>query len=137
MLLQQTRRRYNVRKRKKDPESCDERCENCRSRFSCRKRALLGYERLAFGSTADAFRLLMSSAQDAPDVGLLDLFNVAEIKKPKDGAMEIKFFDRLKALEQLGCAPGEDGTAAAFYEALSRCAASSGGNGGESNDGVS
>ena len=27
---------------------------------------------------------------------------VTEIKKPKDGAMEIKFFDRLKALEKMG-----------------------------------
>ena len=81
-----------MRKRRKNPETCDEECLSCKNRFSCRKRALLGYERLAFGSTADAFRLLMSSADDPPDVGALDLFNVAEIKKPKDGAMEIKFF---------------------------------------------
>ena len=31
----------------------------------------------------------------------MDLFNISEIKKPKDGAMEIKFFDRIKALEKL------------------------------------
>lgn len=31
----------------------------------------------------------------------MDLFCVAEIRKPKDGAMEIKFVDRLKALEKL------------------------------------
>ena len=115
-----------MRKRKKDPERCDERCESCLGRFSCRKRALIGYERLAFGSTADAFRLLMSTGDDALDVGMLDLFNVSEIKRPKDGAMEIKFFDRLKALEQLGGVPEEQGAAAAFYEALSKCAAKTG-----------
>ena len=111
-----------MRKRKKNPDRCDEVCGGCLNRFRCRKRALLGYERLAFGSTADAFRLLMSSGEDL-DVAQLDLFNVAEIKKPKDGAMEIKFFDRLKALEQLGSIPEDEGAANGFYEALSACAA--------------
>ena len=31
----------------------------------------------------------------------MDLFNVSEIKRKKNGEMEIKFFDRLKALEKL------------------------------------
>jgi len=31
----------------------------------------------------------------------MDLFCISEIKKPKDGSVEIKFFDRLKALQQL------------------------------------
>ena len=31
----------------------------------------------------------------------MNLFNIAEIKKPRDGALEIKFFDRLRALEKL------------------------------------
>ena len=112
----------DLRRKKKDPERCDERCELCKSRFSCRKRALLGFERLAFGSTADAFRLLMYDGEAPLDVGALDLFNVAEIKKPKDGAMELKFFDRLKALEQLGNIPEGDNAAAAFYEAISSAA---------------
>ncbi len=102
-------------------------CVECRNRFSCRKRAMLGYERLAFGSTADAFRLLMSSGDDVPDVGALDLFNVAEIKRPKDGAMEIKFFDRLKALEQLGDIPESGDAASSFYEALTKSAGRIGG----------
>ena len=111
-----------MKRRKKNPETCDEACVECESRFSCRKRVMLGYERLAFGSTADAFSLLMASGDDIPDVGTLDLFNVSEIKKPKDGAMEIKFFDRLKALEQLGDIPDDGNTAQSFYEALSSCA---------------
>ena len=61
---------------------------------------LCGYRKLAFGSGADALKLLFGSVPpDAFDT--LDLFNVAEIKRPKDGALEIKFFDRLKALEHL------------------------------------
>lgn len=31
----------------------------------------------------------------------MDLFNIAEIKKKKGGDIEIKFFDRIKALEKL------------------------------------
>lgn len=113
-----------MRKRKKDPQRCDEVCLCCTNRFSCRKRVMIGYERLAFGSTADAFRLMM--ADEPPDVSQLDLFNVAEIKKPKDGAMELKFFDRLKALEQLSNVPEGDDPAVSLYEALSSCAARSG-----------
>ena len=61
---------------------------------------LAGYRKLAFGSGTDALRLLFGSVQ-LEDFDALDLFNVAEIKKPKDGALEIKFFDRLRALEHL------------------------------------
>lgn len=31
----------------------------------------------------------------------MDLFNISEIKRKKGGDIEIKFFDRLKALERL------------------------------------
>lgn len=61
---------------------------------------LSGYRKLAFGSGADALKLLFGSVPPE-DFETLDLFNVAEIKRPKDGALEIKFFDRLKALEHL------------------------------------
>ena len=94
---------------------------------------LIGYERLAFGSTSDAFRLIMSGSDDVCDVGSLDLFNVAEVKKPKDGAMEIKFFDRLKALDQMTAFPDNEDAAASFYDAISACADSlKGGSGGDS-----
>ena len=61
---------------------------------------LAGYRKLAFGSGADALKLLFGSVPPE-SFDTLDLFNVAEIKRPKDGALEIKFFDRLKALEHL------------------------------------
>ncbi len=111
-----------MRKRKQNPDRCDENCMGCRNRFNCKKRVLLGYERLAFGSTADAFRLLMCNSFDDVNVDEMNLFNVAEIKKPKDGAMEIKFFDRIKALEHLGDIPEPEEKAAAFYDVLSDCA---------------
>ena len=48
-----------------------------------------------------------------------DLFNVSEIRRPKDGAMEIKFFDRIRALEKLEAAVDDSETRLAdFYSAL-------------------
>ncbi len=61
-----------------------------------------GLNRLAFGSCSDAVYLLFSDELPPADViGKLDLFNVSEIKRVKGGGVEIKFFDRLKALEKL------------------------------------
>lgn len=64
-------------------------------------KACVGYERLAFGNVSDAVKLLYIDSVNGTMLEKMDLFNVSEIKKPKDGAMEIKFFDRLKALEKL------------------------------------
>lgn len=112
------------RRKKQNPDRCNENCMECMSRFNCKKRVLLGYERLAFGSTADAFKLLMGDEQPNTVAENMNLFNVAEVKKPKDGAMEIKFFDRIKALEHLEQVPDESSKASSFYEALSDCAKS-------------
>lgn len=111
-----------MRRRKQNPDRCNENCLECKGRFNCKKRVLLGYERLAFGSTADAFRLLMDSTETEKAVENMDLFNVAEVKKPKDGAMEIKFFDRIKALEHLSDIPENEEKTAGFYDVLSECA---------------
>lgn len=61
----------------------------------------LGYSRLAFGDIADTVALLYMDKPTKEQLQDMDLFMVSEIKKLKDGAMEIKFFDRLKALEKL------------------------------------
>lgn len=85
-----------------------------------------GLERLAFGSCADAVKLILSANQDtSPDIDSLDLFNVAEIKYTCGKGMEIKFFDRLKALEKLSeiSQSGKDEGALSFYEALERSTA--------------
>lgn len=82
-----------------------------------------GYRRLAFGPVTDAIRLLF--LEEAPSPGQLeemDLFPISEIKRPRAGGVEIKFFDRLKALEKL--AQMEEQTtrdgALPFYEALEK-----------------
>lgn len=65
--------------------------------------ARAGYERIAYGSVNDAVRLMYAEEEKIPEIlENLDLFCVSEIKKPKGGGIEIKFFDRLKALEKLG-----------------------------------
>lgn len=60
-----------------------------------------GLERLAFGRTNDAVSLVFNEEVTPEQVVQADLFNVSEIKKVKGGGVEIKFFDRQKALERL------------------------------------
>lgn len=61
-----------------------------------------GLERLAFGNSNDAVFLAFSEDMPSPDViSGLDLFNVSEIKKVKGGGVEVKFFDRQKAIEKM------------------------------------
>lgn len=50
----------------------------------------------------------------------MDLFLVSEIKRPKDGSMEIKFFDRLKALEKLTDDSEKEDRATPFYDAIAK-----------------
>lgn len=92
-------------------------CEKHRRDLS--RKALMGYERLAFGSIADGIRLLYMENPSAVQLEEMDFFSVSEIKKPKDGAMEIKFFDRHKALEKLFDAQQTAGDGSIpFYMAL-------------------
>lgn len=61
-----------------------------------------GLKRLAFGSCRDAVYLVF--ADELPPASViekLDLFSVSEIKRVKGGGVEVKLFDRLKALEKL------------------------------------
>ncbi len=84
-----------------------------------------GFRRLAFGPCADAVRLMLcEEALTNKDIEQLDLFNVAEIKRPKGGGLEIKFFDRLKALEKLSASGGgAQSGAGSILRALSEGAA--------------
>jgi len=79
--------------------------------------AKAGFRRIAFGSIADAVRLIDGERDELES---LDLFMVSDIKMPKGGGMEIKFFDRLKALEALASleATDSDGGSMPFYKAL-------------------
>ena len=93
-----------------------------RERELLRLKAMKGLERVAFGSVSDAVRLICGGAQIS-ELDSLDLFLISEIKKPKDGAMEIKFFDRLKALDSLAGEFDEgSGSAIPFYNALNDAA---------------
>jgi len=81
-------------------------CQKIDSLYNSKKknfiyRAVIGYERLAFGNISDAIKLLFLEKFTIDDIEKMNLFNISEIKKPKDGAIEIKFFDRIRALEKL------------------------------------
>lgn len=60
-----------------------------------------GLERLAYGRINDAAAIAFSEEVTPHMMAHADLFNVSEIKRVKGGGVEIKFFDRLKALEKL------------------------------------
>ncbi len=60
-----------------------------------------GLSRLAFGSVNDAAALVFDDELTEDKIMRADLFNVSEIKRVKGGGVEIKFFDRQKALEKL------------------------------------
>ncbi|MCR4924724.1 MAG: hypothetical protein K5917_00385 [Clostridiales bacterium] len=80
-----------------------------------------GFEQLAFGQITDAIRLIYSdNAPSIEEIENMDLLNISEIKRAKGGGMEIKFFDRLKALEKMQSLNEEesDNSSNSFYEAL-------------------
>lgn len=71
---------------------------------------------LAFGKANDCVRLVL---EDEPTVDKLDLSLLSEVKRNDKGTVEIKLIDRLRALEQLSQAAGqEDGDMEAFLQAL-------------------
>ncbi len=73
-----------------------------RSALTDQDAVMAGLRRLAFGSCTDAVKLAFSDELPPPDIiNSLDLFNVSEIKRVKGGGVEIKLFDRMKALEKL------------------------------------
>ncbi len=79
---------------------------------------------LAFGGVSDAVSLLYLSDEEAVDrLPKLKLMNISEIKRPKGGGMEIKFFDRIKACEKLlDTENGAQESGLSFYRALEKSA---------------
>lgn len=87
-----------------------------------------GLTRLAFGSVNDAAALIFDDDITYEKIMKADLFNVAEIKRVKGGGVEMKFFDRQKAIEklvELDPEFREDTGAQAFLEAVCEGARSS------------
>ena len=90
--------------------------------------AAVGYRKLAFGKITDALRLLYAEQPDEGELEGMDLFMVSDIRRNKDGMLEIKFFDRLKALDKLGCDAREDGDGVSgLMDAIGRGALAAGG----------
>lgn len=83
-----------------------------------------GLKKLALGDVSDAVSLLfMSDEEILSRLPKLNLFNISEIKRPKGGGMEIKFFDRIKACEKLKeQAVKNDEASIGFYQALEKSA---------------
>lgn len=98
-----------------------------RQKLASSQEVVSGYRQLAFGSVADALSLVWAEENPGKaELEGLDLFNISEIKRPKGGGIEIKFFDRLKALErleQLSSAAVREDSALPFYRALEKSAA--------------
>ncbi|MCB6616718.1 terminase small subunit [Ruminococcus sp. 210702-SL.1.03] len=73
-----------------------------------------GLRRIAFGRVNDAVRLAFADDITPAMIERADLFAVAEIKRDRGGKVEMKFFDRQKALEKLiDCEREESGAAGA------------------------
>lgn len=95
--------------------------KNIRQRREEQKNISEGYYRLAFGCISDAIKLLFTDEITSAEIESLDLFNIAEIKKKKGGDIELKFFDRLKALEKLQNISCEsDSEDNSFYSAIEK-----------------
>ena len=61
---------------------------------------MCGLRRLASGDCNDAVRLVMQGEElSAEEIMKLDLGNVSELKRVKGGGVEVRLFDRRKALE--------------------------------------
>ena len=78
-----------------------------------------GYARLAFGCVSDAVALALAPQTENANLEEMDLFSVSEIKCGKNG-VEIKFFDRLKAMEKLDAltSRSESETAKELFKAI-------------------
>lgn len=85
-----------------------------------------GYRQLAFGSISDAVSLLYKEEPTVRELAKMDLFSISEIKRARDGAMEIKFYDRLKALEKLEISGNVNEGASSLLDAINRSARSDG-----------
>jgi hypothetical protein len=92
--------------------------------------ALAGLCRLAVGGTGDAARLVCRAERpDEKELAAMDLFAVSELRRGKDDALEIKMYDRLKALELLldYHSKEQEAEGGSIYSALGAAATGAGG----------
>lgn len=109
--------------RKKEIQAEIERSD--RKKSASQKDIISGYYRLAFGCFADAVSLLFKEEITDEEIRQMDLYNISDIKRKKGGDIEIKFFDRLKALEHLQQMACQDGSSSAdsLFRAIEKGAA--------------
>ena len=94
-----------------------------------REELLQKIEDLAGCKINDAVRLAFLSAEEQECVDGLDLSAITELKRNSSGTVELKFIDRLAALQWLLDHTGaEDPQAVRLYEALERGAAGADGD---------
>lgn len=88
----------------------------CQSKLDPQESARRGLERIIFCDNLGAVRLL--EGEDGQEA---DLAGVAEFKRPKGGGLEVRFYDKLKAIQMLQeMSPGQEAGANALLEALNR-----------------
>lgn len=85
-----------------------------------REAVLNKIEKLAMGRVNDAVRLAFLSEGELAGLDKLDLSAVTEFKRSSNGTVELKFVDRLSALQWLSERVGEDPRAERWYEALEK-----------------
>lgn len=83
-----------------------------------RKAVLRQIRKLAESRVNDAVRLAFLSEEELGELAKLDLSAVAEFKRNSNGTVEVKFIDRLAALQWLMDRAEEDPKAQRLYEAL-------------------
>ena len=83
-----------------------------------RKAVLRQIRKLAESRVNDAVRLAFLSEEELGELAKLDLSAEAEFKRSSNGTVEVKFIDRLAALQWLMDRAEEDPKAQRLYEAL-------------------
>ena len=83
-----------------------------------RKAVLRQIRKLVESRVNDAVRLAFLSEEELGELAKLDLSAVAEFKRSSNGTVEVKFIDRLAALQWLMDRAEEDPKAQRLYEAL-------------------
>ena len=84
-----------------------------------REEILKEIRRLAKGKVNDAVRLAYLGEDELAEIGRLELSAVTEFKRNSNGTVELKFVDRLAALQWL-LEQAEDPKGKALYEALEK-----------------
>ena len=83
---------------------------------------ITGLSEIAFGKISDPIRLMFTDNPDEKKLSRMKLNNIAEVKKPKGGGMEIKFYDRIKAMQCLFEYMSQSNSDTSIFEALEKSA---------------